>query len=78
MQKIIFLTSSALILVFVIYLAIAAIRKGVEAKREKRENDSKDDKSEFLNEIDRINEMYKNGILTKEEFEKAKEKLLRK
>ena len=78
MQKIIFLTSSALILVFVIYLAIAAIRKGVEAKREKRENDSKDDKSEFLNEIDRINEMYKNGILTKEEFEKAKEKLLKK
>tara|TARA_B100000401_G_C52482056_1_gene566226 strand:- start:436 stop:672 length:237 start_codon:yes stop_codon:yes gene_type:complete len=78
MQKIIFLTSSALILVFVIYLAIAAIRKGVEAKREKRENDNKDDKSEFLNEIDKLNEMYKKGILTKEEFEKAKEKLLEK
>tara|TARA_B100001057_G_C22437132_1_gene789688 strand:- start:151 stop:387 length:237 start_codon:yes stop_codon:yes gene_type:complete len=78
MQKIIFLTSSALILVFVIYLAIAAIRKGVEAKREKRENESKDDKSEFLNELDRLNEMYKEGALTKEEFEKAKEKLLEK
>ena len=78
MQKIIFLTSSALILVFVIYLAIAAIRKGVEAKREKRENDNKDDKSEFLNEIDKLNEMYKKGILTKEEFEKAKEKFLEK
>ena len=78
MQKIIFLTSSALILVFVIYLAIAAIRKGVDAKREKRENDNKDDKSEFLNEIDKLNEMYKKGILTKEEFEKAKEKLLEK
>tara|TARA_Y100000992_G_scaffold114206_1_gene74647 strand:+ start:4669 stop:4902 length:234 start_codon:yes stop_codon:yes gene_type:complete len=77
MQQIIFLTTSIIIFIFVIYLAISSIRKGIEAKREKKENEN-NDKSEIINELDKLNEMFKSGALTKEEFQKAKEKLLEK
>ncbi len=77
MQQIIFLTTSIIIFIFVIYLAISSIRKGIEAKREKKENENSD-KSEIINELDKLNEMFKSGALTKEEFQKAKEKLLEK
>tara|TARA_B100000524_G_C23518197_1_gene323168 strand:- start:177 stop:410 length:234 start_codon:yes stop_codon:yes gene_type:complete len=77
MQQIIFLTTSIIIFIFVIYLAISSIRKGIEAKREKKENEN-NDKSEIINELDKLNEMFKSGALTEEEFQKAKEKLLEK
>ena len=33
-------------------------------------------KNNFIDQLEQINEMYKSGVLTKEEFEKAKKKIL--
>ena len=37
-------------------------------------NDSSSDN--FINQINKLNDLYKNGVITKEEFEKAKKKIL--
>ena len=46
--------------------------------KKKKENvsQSKSDESNILKEIKELNELYKSGVLTKEQFEKAKDKLL--
>ena len=41
---------------------------------EKRVNKSND--SNFIDQLEKLSELYKSGILTKEEFEKAKKKIL--
>ena len=41
---------------------------------EKRVNKSND--SNFIDQLEKLSELYKSGILTKDEFEKAKKKLL--
>ena len=46
------------------------IKKKVKNNAEISEN------SEILNQIEKLNDLYKSGVLTKEEFEKAKKKVL--
>ena len=72
------------ILVFVLSIAVKAITRGVEAKQiikeEKNLNFDKDRENENLDIIDQIKDLknlYDKGVLTDEEFKKAKEKLLK-
>ena len=85
MEKIIFFGLVILIFAFVLYLGVSAIMKGSEAKSALKEeanlkNDenenSLDDKKNLSEEIDKLNNLLKDGVLTQEEFEKAKKKLL--
>tara|TARA_B100000941_G_C28159891_1_gene376786 strand:+ start:57 stop:308 length:252 start_codon:yes stop_codon:yes gene_type:complete len=71
------------ILLFVLYLAVKAITRGVEAKSENNSDNQIDQEDNTTNnnlteELVKINNLYKDGILDKEEFKKAKEKLLKK
>ena len=84
MEKIIFIALAIPILGFIFYLGGSAIMKGFKAKvdnkpNELEENDiiktsSNDD--HLSNEITKLNELLKNGVITQEEFEKAKKKIL--
>ena len=85
MEKIIFFGLVIPIFGFVLYLGINAIMKGTEAKNAlKEEANLKDDENEnftdnkknLSEEIDKLNNLLKDGVLTQEEFEKAKKKLL--
>ena len=85
MEKIIFFSLVIPIFAFVLYLGVSAIMKGSEAKSALREkanlkNDQNenflDDKKNLSEEIDKLNNLLKDGVLTQEEFEKAKKKLL--
>ena len=65
------------------YLAVKAITRGVEAKSENNSDNQIDQEDNTTNnnlteELVKINNLYKDGILDKEEFKKAKEKLLKK
>ena len=71
----------ALILLFVIFIAVKAINVGIQAKNNNKiENDfSKDyniDTDNIPDQILKLEKLYKSGTLTKEEFEKAKDKVL--
>ena len=84
MEKIIFFGLAVPILGFVFYLGGTAIMKGFKAKVENRPEESEDkqtmdlqENSENLSdEITKLNGLFQSGILTQEEFEKAKKKLL--
>ena len=85
MEKIIFFGLVITILGFVLYLGATAIMKGFSAKSANKayeisENEKIDDFSDEGNklsdEIERLNQLLNDGILTQEEFEKAKKKLL--
>ena len=85
MEKIIFFSLVIPIFAFVLYLGVSAIMKGSEAKSALKEeanlkNDenenSLDNKKNLSEEIDKLNNLLKDGVLTQEEFEKAKKKLL--
>tara|TARA_Y100000022_G_scaffold119305_1_gene103083 strand:- start:226 stop:474 length:249 start_codon:yes stop_codon:yes gene_type:complete len=80
MEKIIFFGLVIPIFVFVLYLGGNAIMKGMSAKNALKENDENEnslDKNKNLSEeLDKLNQLYQSGVLTKEEFEKAKKKLL--
>jgi len=85
MEKIIFFSLVIPILGFVLYLGATAIMKGFSAKsankaNEINENDNNDEFSDEGNnlsdEIEKLNQLLKDGVLTQEEFEKAKKKLL--
>ena len=85
MEKIIFFGLVIPILGFVLYLGATAIMKGFSAKsankaNEISENDNNDEFSDDGNnlsdEIEKLNQLLKDGVLTQEEFEKAKKKLL--
>ena len=85
MEKIIFFSLVLPIFGFILYLGVNAIMKGVSAKNANKENDDSE-KNEIENstevnknlseELDRLNNLLKDGVLTQEEFEKAKKKLL--
>ena len=85
MEKIIFFGLVIPIFAFVLYLGGNAIMKGMSAKNANKENDDSE-KNEIENssevnenlseELDRLNNLLKDGVLTQEEFEKAKKKLL--
>ena len=85
MEKIIFFGLVIPIFAFVLYLGGNAIMKGMSAKNankenenlENNENENFSEKNKNLSEeLDRLNNLLKDGVLTQEEFEKAKKKLL--
>ncbi len=84
MEKIIFFGLAIPIMGFVLYLGATAIMNGFKAKEDSRSK--KEEETENINslkkdknlsdEINKLNDLYKSGALTKEEFEKSKKKLL--
>ena len=85
MEKIIFFGLVIPIFAFVLYLGGNAIMKGMSAKNANKENDNSnndeienfsDDKKNLSEELDKLNNLLKSGVLTQEEFEKAKKKIL--
>ena len=84
MEKIIFFCLVIPIIGFVLYLGATAIMKGFSAKetnRSEKEDDiittgSTSDIDQLSNEITKLNELRQSGVLTEEEFEKAKKRLL--
>ncbi len=71
----------AVILIFVLYLAVQAITRGVEAKNEisdeKKEENFNVDENNISIEISKLKKMFDEGIIDEEEFKKAKEKILK-
>tara|TARA_Y100001936_G_scaffold227198_1_gene247288 strand:+ start:69 stop:338 length:270 start_codon:yes stop_codon:yes gene_type:complete len=87
MEKIIFFGLVIPIFAFVLYLGGNAIMNGMSAKsankekeNENLENDEIENFSDYnknlTEELDKLNKLFKDGVLTQEEFEKAKKKLL--
>ena len=86
MEKIIFLSLALPVLGFVLYLGVSSILKGFKAKNDKLLEETKNeeevnDSSKFNNnelsdELVKLSELFQNGSLTEEEFEKAKKKIL--
>tara|TARA_A100001011_G_C14232819_1_gene809620 strand:+ start:341 stop:601 length:261 start_codon:yes stop_codon:yes gene_type:complete len=84
MEKIIFFGLVIPIIGFVLYLGATAIMKGFSAKENNRSEKEEDiiatsaspDIDQLSNEITKLNELRQSGVLTEEEFEKAKKKLL--
>jgi len=87
MEKLIFLILAVPILIFVFYLGGSAIMTGFKAKVDNAPNKDNETQSDSLNddlevnlnlssEITRLNELLKSGVLTQEEFDKAKKKIL--
>ena len=86
MEKIIFFGLVIPIFAFVLYLGVSAIMKGSQAKSALKEeanlkNDenenSLDNKKNLSEELEKLNNLLKDGVLTQEEFEKAKKKIIR-
>ena len=76
----------ALILIYVIYIAVKAINTGMEAKKlyksksddDLLENDSSENNTQNISdEILKLDGLLKSGVITKEEFDQAKKKLLK-
>ena len=84
MEKIIFFGLVIPIMAFVLYLGVNAIMKGFTAKediRSKKEEENENvnlsiEDNKLSDEINKLNELHQSGVLTQEEFEKAKNKLL--
>jgi hypothetical protein len=84
MEKIIFFGLALPILGYVFYLGGTAIMKGFKAKVDNKpqkpdENETinmSSNNDQLSNEITKLNELLQNGVLTQEEFEKAKKKIL--
>ena len=85
MEKIIFFGLVIPIFGFVLYLGGNAIMKGMSARNSNKDNqnsenneieDISDVKKNLSEELDRLNNLLKEGVLTQEEFEKAKKKIL--
>ena len=80
MEKIIFLGLIIPILIFVVYLGGRAIMTGFSAKNSNQSNlenkNSLEDTKNLTSELNKLNELLKNGVLTEEEFDKAKKKIL--
>ena len=65
------------ILIFVAYLGLKAVGSGIKAKQ--RNNFSKKMKNKKKNisqDLIKLNDLYKSGAITKNEFQKAKNKIL--
>ena len=71
-----------LIFFILIYVAIAGIKAanfGIEAKKRNKieRNKKKLNKKNVLKELESLNNLYKSGALSKKEFQKAKNKILK-
>ena len=85
MEKIIFFALVIPILGFVLYLGATAIMKGFCAKSANKTNENIEtekieetlnEENKLSDEIQKLDQLLKDGVLTQEEFEKAKKKLL--
>jgi len=85
MEKIIFFGLVIPIFGFVLYLGGNAIMKGMSARNANKEDEnlrnneienSSEVKNNLSEELDKLNNLLKEGVLTQEEFEKAKKKIL--
>ena len=85
MEKIIFFGLVIPIFAFVLYLGGNAIMKGMSAKNANKENENSENneiestsnvKKNLSEELNKLNNLLKEGVLTQEEFEKAKKKIL--
>ena len=85
MEKIIFFGLVIPIFIFVIYLGVKAIMTGSSAKNSNKleledennvEENSQNNFKNLTKELNNLNELLKSGVLTKDEFEKAKKKIL--
>ena len=84
MEKIIFLSLAILILGFVFYLGGTAIMNGFKAKADNRSKETTENETEDIlsnnhqlsDELKKLNDLLQSGVLTQEEFEKAKKKIL--
>ena len=85
MEKIIFFALVIPILAFVLYLGAKAIMEGSSARsankayensNEEKFDENPDEGNQLSDEIERLNQLLKDGVLTQEEFEKAKKKIL--
>ena len=82
MLNIIVYLGIACILIFVSYLGIKAISRGIEARSEMKKKDNnifnkKNNQDNLSSEILKLKKMYEDGVISEEEFKKAKEKLLK-
>ena len=85
MEKIIFIILAVAIMGFLLFLGISAISKGFKAINEntsgvsKKEDDDGNNidlkEIKLTDELVRLNELFQNGVLTQEEFEKKKKNL---
>ena len=73
-----------IILVFVLTIAVKAITRGVEAKQTIKEEknldldqENENQKSEVINQLKELKDLYDKGILSDDEFRKAKDKILK-
>ena len=77
-----------IILAFVLSIAVKAITRGVEAKqtikenrnldfKKENENQSQNQSLEIVDQIKELKKLYNEGILSEEEFKKAKDKVLK-
>jgi len=86
MEKIIFFVLVIPIMAYVLYLGGMAIMNGFKSKEANRvekdelESDVNTDSHESINnlseELNKLNDLKEKGIISQEEFEKAKKKLL--
>ena len=86
MEKIIFFGLVIPIMVYVLYLGGMAIMNGFKSKEANRAEKEEDEIEVNLNnsdqninlseELSKLNDLKEKGIISQEEFEKAKEKLL--
>ena len=86
MEKIIFFVLVIPIMAYVLYLGGTAIMNGFKSKEANRaekevsENNMNSDSSDSTNnlseELNKLNDLKEKGIISQEEFEKAKKKLL--
>ena len=87
MEKIIFFVLVIPIMAFVLYLGGMAIMNGFKSKEanraEKEAEQSKDNENltsqdnNLSDELTKLNDLRQSGVLTQEEFDKAKNKLLK-
>ena len=73
-----------LILVFVLSIAVKAITRGVEAKQLNKDdkffehkNQNQNQNLQVINQIKELKDLHEKGVLNDNEFEKAKEKILK-
>ena len=69
----------ALILFFVLYLALQGVNRGVEAKNLNKITKSKNNlssKKKLTSELKKLKKLYDEGVISKKEFNLAKKKLL--
>ena len=86
MEKLIFFGLVIPIFLFVLYLGGTAIMTGFSAKEANRKNkdekednispDQLNDDQSLSDQLEKLNKLKVSGVLTEEEFEKAKNKLL--